>query len=906
MEELAIVQPQLEEQQLQEDTQIVQNQMETQEIQDLPEEKLVGISAWAARTLLKTAKPVAKEVREKIRLTPKIKVEDTLPPKTKELEQIKKDDIIQDETTLDISQAATDISNADLKQFKTTDSHQVNFDTIEGGDDVAATIAQMADLNKLEIDEARRGVITDELLTGLANDLGQDPTFIKKIMEREQGELFNAEHILASRQMIEQSAMNLKGLADKINASQATEQERMTFAKQWQFHKEFTSQFMGMRAEFGRGLRSFGVDMGGMDKAKINEVMSMVSNDMSIDKVATQIATMDSTKGINQVIQAQDSIWKKGTKVFVENFISSILSGAKTQIVNTSGSALRLGMDIPDTITASVMGAFRGNNKDKVMADEALAKIFGMQNGFLDALKTGWQVAKTTEPYGGIDKLDMLHEKAITSKYLNLDKESVAGKMVDTYGSIVRAPLERVMGGTDAFWKVISERSSLASIAYREVASSGLEGAEAMARLQKLMENPNSQMIEEMEGHALDVTFQKPLGETGQAFQKVVNSNPALKVFVPFIKTPTNLMKQAFFERTPLAMLTDKYKQDVAAGGARADMARAKMVNGSMMGVTATSLAMSGKITGSNPKDNKARQARHDSGWRPRSIVLDNEDGTKEYISYDRMEPFSYIFGFVADLTEWQSQAAYDMPDEETDKHIEDLVTGLTVAFAENTVDKTFMTGVKSIMETLSDPKRYGKQYIANMANAQIPFAGLRRDLAKLNDDVKKETSTILEKIQAASPYYNKDLPPKLNAYGEIVKYDAVLNPWTNVSQTKDKVKLEVQRLAESTRAVAVTLPSNRIEGVKLSSQQYHDLKEYARKDLVINGMNFHETLSDVMKSEMYLDSPSDDMKVEIINSITKSFDMAAKEWLKSEDGGLSEKIQAKKELKLKKLLGDK
>ena len=70
--------------------------------------------------------------------------------------------------------------------------------------------------------------------------------------------------------------------------------------------------------------------------------------------------------------------------------------------------------------------------------------------------------------------------------------------------------------------------------------------------------------------------------------------------------------------------------------------------------------------------------------------------------------------------------------------------------------------------------------------------------------------------------------------------------------------------------------------------------------------MNFHETLSDVMKSEMYLDSPSDDMKVEIINSITKSFDMAVKEWLKSEDGGLSEKIQAKKELKLKKLLGDK
>ena len=162
-----------------------------------------------------------------------------------------------------------------------------------------------------------------------------------------------------------------------------------------------------------------------------------------------------------------------------------------------------------------------------------MAKIFGMVNGFQDAIQTGWKVAKTAEPYGGIDKLDMMHEKAISSSYLGIPKDSITGKIVDTYGTIVRAPLERVMGGVDGFFKVIGERSQLAGIAYRRAANSGLEGEEATKYLNDLMQNPTPDMIKEMEDFGLDITFQKPLGETGQAFQNVVNKAPALKIFVP-------------------------------------------------------------------------------------------------------------------------------------------------------------------------------------------------------------------------------------------------------------------------------------------------------------------------------------------------------------------------------------
>jgi len=900
-EQLQTIEPQLNEDQIQADAQAMAN---------MPQEpvgidqgvEVASLSAWGARTLLKALKPAAKEVREKVHIIQK-PLEDAASVEKKAASVL--DQVPGTENTEDMIKQANDITNAELKQFKTTDSHQVNFDTIEGGDDVTATIAQMAEANKLEIDEARRGVVTDEMLTGLANDLGQDPNFLKDFLTREGGTAVNAETVLATRQMLEQSAVKLKGLAEKVATNDATEIDKLNFSKQWQFHRQFMNKFMGMRAEFGRGLRAFGVNMNDMESSKINEVMSMVANDMNINRIADQISTMDTTKGINEIVQAQDSIGTKGTKVFVENFIASILSGVKTQIVNTSGAALRLGMDIPDTMVASVVGKVMPDSQEKILADEALAKMFGLVNGFQDALQTGWKVAKTAEPYGGIDKLDMMHQKAISSEYLGLQKDSVSGKIVDTYGTIVRAPLERVMGGIDGFFKVLGERSQLAGLAYRKAAQSGLQGDEATKYLSDLMKNPTPDMITEMENFALDVTFQKPLGETGQAFQNVVNKSPALKIFVPFIKTPTNLMKQAYLERTPLGLFSQQYKDDIAAGGARAQMARAKMVNGTMLSMSALMWAMNGTITGSDPKDNKAREARKETGWRPRSFVFDNEDGTKEYISYDRAEPFSYLLGTVADIVEYQEQVRYDDPDSDADKQVEDAVTGLVAAFATNTVDKTFMTGIQSIMQVMTDPKRYGKAYISNMINGVMPMSGVRRDLAKLDDDLVKEAFTVVEKLKKSTPGFNKDLPNRLDNYGEPVRYDTVLSPWATSVETKDKVKLEVQRLAKETRSVAITRPTRRIEGVKLTAQQYHDMVQYARKDLEVDGMNFKETLADVMQSDMYLDAPTDDARVLILNTIKKKFDQGAKSYLLSIDEDLLGKIEEKKERKATKLLGE-
>lgn len=861
------------------------------------------LAHWGARALiqdtgvkdiLKTAKPLEKEARKKVFVEPR-----EIKPTTTTTDKVVTDNVTGEPIVKDVEMppegVADLITNAQLKDFKTTDSHQVNFDLIENGEDVTTTLAQMAEVNKSDINEARRGVVSDEMVRGLADDLGQDPKFIQDFLNREGGTAANAETVLATRQLLEQSAIRLKSLSTKIATHQATDLDKAAFAKQYHFHKQFQQQFMGMRAEFGRGLRAFGTDMGSMEQAKVNDVMGMVANDMSIDKIAAQIATMDTTKGVNQLVQKQDSLWTKGTKVFAENFISSILSGVKTQVVNTSGTALRLGMDIPDTLTAAWLGRNLPEGEEKVVVQEAQAKLFGVMNGFRDALHIGAQVAKTAEPYGGIDKLDMLHQKAISSEYLGFEKDSIAGKMVDTYGTIVRAPLERVMGATDGFFKALSERSQLAGLAYRKVAASGLEGDEAKALLKELMENPDPEMIARMEDYALDVTFQKPLGETGQAIQKAVNKSPVLKMFLPFIKTPTNLMKQAFLERSPIAVFSDEYKADVAAGGARAQMAKAKVINGTMMAMTAATLAMNGKMTGSNPRDERLRQARYASGWRPRSFVFENDDGTKEYVSWDRLEPFSYFVGMTVDIVEWQQQTMYDDPDEDADKQAENAVLGLVSAFAVNSLDKTFMTGIQSIMQALDKPQIYGKQYLAGQINAIAPFSGLRRDISKMTDDHVKEAMSLVEKLKKGLPSENKELPNKLDIFGNDMKFDTVLSPWPTSTSKPDKVMDEVLRVVQETRKVFISRPYNRIGGIKLSAQQYHDLVKNARKDLVISGKNFKETLQDAMSKSMYKNAPTDEYRGKILNTIQKKFDNAAVLMMQRDDKVLAAKLHNKK-----------
>ena len=265
--------------------------------------------------------------------------------------------------------------NADIQQFKQTDTHQVNFDLISTTDDIKATIGQVADANKGVIDEARRNTITNEQLAGLANDLNIRVDVVEQVMTREAGDVLNAETILAARQVLNNSGERLRTLAQKVKAAEATDMDKLAFRRQFQWHGEYQRQFMGARAEAGRALGAFNIPVGTSDLevARLNELVDTVQGGDIMD-MAELVIHADSLQGINKATREYGQ--SKVMGVVQELFINSILSGPKTHVVNTAGNGLFNAMNVAETAVAARIGRFLPGD-DHVMIGEASAMVYG-------------------------------------------------------------------------------------------------------------------------------------------------------------------------------------------------------------------------------------------------------------------------------------------------------------------------------------------------------------------------------------------------------------------------------------------------------------------------------------------------------------------------------------------------
>jgi hypothetical protein len=93
-------------------------------------------------------------------------------------------------------------------------------------------------------------------------------------------------------------------------------------------------------------------------------------------------------------------------------------------------------------------------------------------------------------------------------------------------------------------------------------------------------------------------------------------SHPLAKIFVPFFKTPSNIVG-AVSERSPLALMMPSFYKAIKAGGAEADTALAKIALGTS--VMATFATFAGGEAGDDVDHHRiwADCARFPAGLRP-------------------------------------------------------------------------------------------------------------------------------------------------------------------------------------------------------------------------------------------------------------------------------------------------
>lgn len=777
-------------------------------------------------------------------------------------------------------------------------AENINLSNLNTTEEVDALINRVAETDAPIINEARRQKVLNEDLPKLADDLGMT---VDDLLSRPKGAAFNAEQILASRKILVASGENLVRMAKKANSVDGTEMDLALMRRAMTQHRAIQAQVSGMTAEAGRALQQFRVvaESSRLQEKAIKDILTANGGDALNRKMAQMLSDLDDPAKVGKFVsKASDATTLD--KLY-EVWINGLLSSPATHIVNIVSNIMTAGFSVSERKVASLIGGGRN-----IPRGEAEAQLAGMVAGARDGMRLGWNALKTGEPTDPLQKMEVENHRAITGEQLGLS--GTAGRFADYAGEVVRVP-GRLLTAADEFFKAVGYRMELHAQAYRQAFNEGLDGDAAAARVMEIIDNPPENIKMAATDAARYQTFTNRLpeakmswvAEVGQLAEKARHapaSGPYVRVIVPFVRTPTNIMSY-LLERTPLAYTSQAVRDDIAAGGARRDLALGKIVTGSMVMAVTAELAMAGQITGAGPTHPKMRNILRETGWQPYSIKVGDT-----YYAYNRLDPIGGLLGLAADMTEIMGQT--------TEAEASEVALAAVLSITQNMASKTYLSGVFDFVEAFfgasTDPEASNwklNNWLNRLGGSMVPSF-----VAAIERQVSPEISAtydMIDRIKSRIPGMSAGLPPRRNIFGEVIVPSGGLGPdiispiYTN--ETKDNpVADEMVR-----QQVPIGMPRRTVNGVELDAEQYDQYVLYYAGEGLGKGIPKLKTaLGNLIKSTGYrnaTDGP-DGGKSLLIRSIFANYRSAAQKKLFQENAELNQARINVLEDKQRKLTG--
>lgn len=622
-------------------------------------------------------------------------------------------------------------------------------------------------------------------------------------------------------------------------------------------------------------------------------------------------------------------------------FINGLLSNPTTHAMNiVSNSTFGL-YQIPERLIASMYSNFLpnavregrmpnivfkwgdllpGSAEDKIAYDEALTMVQSLRNGVVEGLELASVAFKKNQPSDLMSKIEMQRGgelPSISSAAFGIEQDKWLGKAIDYYGTAVTLP-GRMLMTEDEFFKGWMYRMDLntqitrrSKKVYREALESGMSEADALAKMEaeaiSLFQNPPRDMDEAALLFAQKGTFTADLPPALKSLQNVFN-HPALKIIVPFFKTPANIGLQVL-ERTPFAPLSSQWREEIAKGGVYRDMALAKVTLGSAVLATFGALAAEGKITGSGPVRKEDREALLRTGWQPYSIKIGDK-----YYSYRGMDPMSAFLAIASDYSEYAQR-------ETDDSKIAEVFLGGSLGFYEYFAQQPYLQGLADITKLMGLGKQ-GQDEDANIKKTidglvkQVgsftiggspagAYSSLLAGIERLSDPTNRDTRASPElpmgvrgfveafnRYKSRLPYFSADLPEALNLWGDPIKsgtgaaYELVL-PTRVTSEQFSDVDHALVRMGSP-----IGMPDRKIEGIEMNAFQYNRLLTIYGKDLLAK-----DAILDIINTPGFTDLSLKDRQQTVQRVHSKLMD-AAKKMLKIEEPTLQAKIDELEELR--------
>ena len=671
-----------------------------------------------------------------------------------------------------------------------------NFSRINGPEDVEATLKMMAQENIGLIKAAKGGIVSHETTHAAAKELGiEDVAGLQK---------YNASELDALKDFYAASGNLVYKAADAAAAS-PTEANLFAYRKAVAVHQSLLEKFTTAKAEAGRALNILGrisdagdVERLAMLKDVVDEMGGREVTMAMVDRTRQLKAAGGSAADLNNFTKA--SVGARTMAAVQEAWVLGLLSGPRTQARNILSNAVYTGQLLMERgIAARMPGG-------EIAVGEANAAAVGIMGSLRAAfVNAGKAFASGTSGFG-VGKIDIPHNKAISRENI-----PVLGVFADYLGEFYRVAA-RALNAGDEFFKTINYQGELHALSWRDAMKQGLDGDELAEHMATMTKAPPERMRMSARTAAAEATFTNQLGEVGQHWQGLVAKAPLLRFLTPFIRTPGNLFKQGF-ARSPFALAMPKtFWNEIKAGGARKDMAMAKLASGSAVMALWSDMASRGQLSGNGPVDPKERARLRETGWMPYALQMPDHPMVPEgyrgkWVNYRAIEPIGMVLGMAADVTELMMQytEARDSDDPETQANLDRLAWSAVSALGNSVTSQTFMRSVSDFFKVQNNPyyaETWIQRYASSFVPKSIPAVGdIRRSFWGTDDPDEiaagafpsskelKETNSILERMQAEIPWLQEDLLPLRNLTGHPVALGGAWGPdWISpIYTSKDK-----------------------------------------------------------------------------------------------------------------------
>lgn len=826
--------------------------------------------------------------------------------------------------------------------------------------DMSEHLARVKDANKKLFEAQRRGTLNIEDLLKLAEKQGTD-NIVGEWLLRSPGSGTTAEDILAgiiAARQVSGEVQETLTKAQRMMPGPERDTEMSKFQRLMTVEGNLYANISGEVAEAGRILYAVSklpdVDLKGR-AAQLDSILfnADAENVEYIGELYSVLPTQSARSKFTQ-----QTILAKSMDVVTEIWINSILTAPTTHMVNIIGNMSFATLRTLETSLAGVIGRGRTamfGGTERIRSREALIQLQAMKDTVFDALLVAGKTLVTEEPSDKIgenivSKIDVRNRRAIGTtgdprEIVNQFRNgNIMTGFVNSLGSYYRMG-GRFLLAEDEFFKLMGYRSSLRQLAYQrgfdvydQAIAAGKTAEEALAAQSKtisnLMQNPPEDIVRTAQDASREMTFQGDLGPTMGKLQNLM-SHPLLKLWVPFFKTPTNVVSETF-KRTPLALANPQIFKKIAAGGREADIVMARITTGSAIMGAFAYLASGAEhpdkeiiIMGSGPSDRKAKQAMARLGIQPFSANFKKDNGTYTSVTFSRLDPISGLLAMSADM-------AYYAQYENDPAVLEGLAQAAVLGISNYALDMPFLQGVQDmtrIFQSADDPmtmldnfsKTFGEKAVTAGLSAAPTVSSFVAGLERIDDPAASSPLlpaegffgedptqlpsfmqgfyTALQKAKARNPFFSEGVPPQLNLWGEVRQHGtgAGWEFWSpiRIQDTKfSPLDEEFMRLGGG-----LSMPRKKISDVLLNAEQYN------RYITIMNtldgsgrlpgeaGYKPHTTMAPAMlkfiSDERYYQLPDDEARLQALRNIKDRYQNGAKKTLREEDPNLNFKILA-------------